>query len=214
MTSPEFDRTLRGALSIPMSQAQETELDSRLTARLAGHRKHRGVARLPRVPRLAFGLTMAFVLLAGSAVAGGTLFNQLVGGAPLLENVWDRATSINQSATDSGYTVVLEKAAVDRERVWVALSIAGGDVWSLHVTDANGVVIQGGTGAGTGIVNGVSASLWGLRIPAGVTPQGPYKLEVTTLVVNDREVHGHWTFTFDVPLTPEWNESAQATNKP
>jgi len=70
MTSPEFDRTLRGALSIPMSQAQETELDSRLTARLAGHRKHRGVARLPRVPRLAFGLTMAFVLLAGSAVAG------------------------------------------------------------------------------------------------------------------------------------------------
>jgi hypothetical protein len=214
MTSPDFDRTIRGALSIPMSQAQEAELDRRLTARLAGQRKRGDVARLPRVPRLAFGLTMAFVLLAGSAVAGGTLFNRLVGGAPLLENVWDRATSINQSATDSGYTVVLEKAAVDRERVWVALSIAGGDVWSLHVTDANGVVIQGGTGAGTGIVNGVSASLWGLRIPAGVTPEGPYKLEVTTLVVDDREVHGHWTFTFDVPLTPVWNESAQATNKP
>lgn len=64
------------------------------------------------------------------------------------------------------------------------------------------------------MVNGVSASLWGLYIPAGVTPQGPYTLEVTTLVVGDREVHGHWMFTFDVPMTPEWNESAQATNKP
>jgi len=60
-------------------------------------------------PRMLAGLAAAMVLFAATAVAGGTLFSRLIGGAPLLENVWDRATEVGQSVTDAGYTVTLAK---------------------------------------------------------------------------------------------------------
>ncbi len=135
-----------------------------------------GLSRFRR-GRLWVGVAAA-VLLAGTVAAGGTLFNQLIRGAPLLEDVWGRATKIGQSTTDAGYTIVLERAAADSERVWVALSVTaeprtGADVGRMRVTDANGVVMDGGTGVGTGEVRGVSASLFGFKVPDRITPTVP-----------------------------------------
>lgn len=125
-----------------------------------------------------------------------------------MENVWDRATAIGQSSTDAGYTIHLERAAADQEHIWVIASVASASgaeasLGRLRVVDATGAVIKGGTCAGTGVVQGVSAELCGLTVPDGITPRGPFTLEVTsvTTAAAETEVSGQWTFTFDVPLT-------------
>jgi hypothetical protein len=169
--------------------------------------------------RLLVGVAAA-VLLTGTIAAGGTLFSRLIGGAPLLEDVWDRATEIGQSTTDAGYTIVLERAAADPERVWVAVSVTaasgtGADLGRMRVTDANGVVMDGGTGAGTADVRGISATLFGFRVPDGMTPHGPFSLEVTSVMTAAGETPGHWTFTFDVSLTsPSSRAPANTTAQP
>jgi hypothetical protein len=132
----------------------------------------------------------------------------LIAGAPLLENVWARAKVIQESSTNARYTVVLERAAADRDRVWVALSVkaesgpAAAALGRMRVTDANGVVMDGGTGLGSGVVHGMTASLFGFKVPPGITPRGPFTLEITSVMTpSTREVAGRWAFTFDVPLT-------------
>lgn len=186
----------------------------RRASRVGSHR-----VRMP-ARRLLLGVAAAMLLTGTIAVAGGSLFSQLIHGAPLLENVWDRATQIGQSRTDAGYTIVLQRAAADRERVWVALSVtatsgAEADIGRLRVVDANGVVMGGGTGAGTGDVRGVSASLTGLIVPDGITPHGPFTLEVTSVTTAAGETPGHWTFSFDVPLTDPFSPGpAKATARP
>ncbi len=152
------------------------------------------------------------------------LFNQLISGAPLLENVWDRATDVGLSVTDAGYTVTLEKAAVDSDRVWVALSVTSesgsASIWDMRVTDAAGVAFTGGTGAGTGEVGGQSATLFGFQVPDGVTPTGPFVLEVTALGDDaageaGQSIAGTWRFSFDASLTPTWSQPpAQVTPAP
>jgi hypothetical protein len=146
---------------------------------------------------------VAAIVLAGTAVAGGTLFDRLVGGAPMLENVWDRATDVGQSVTDAGYTVTLERAAVDPDRLWVGVSVASAegtaDIWDMNVTDANDVMLTGGTGVGTGDVNGTAAVLFGFQVPDGVSLKGPFTLDVTALEVAGEKTPGSWKFTFDVP---------------
>jgi hypothetical protein len=161
------------------------------------------------------------VLLTGTVAAGGTLFNQLIRGAPLLEDVWDRSTEIGQSRTDRGYTIVLERAAADPERVWVALSVtaasgAYADTGRMRVIDANGVVMDGGIGVGDADARGVTATLFGFKVPDGITPHGPFILEVTSVMTAPFEMtRGEWTFTFDVPLGQAWGRGpAEATAGP
>lgn len=176
-------------------------------ARRAGRVRGRGLPRSAR--RLLVGLAVA-ALFTGTVAAGGTLFNQLIRGAPLLEDVWDRATEIGQSKTDAGYTIVLERAAADPERVWVAVSVtaasgAYADPGRMRVIDANGVVMDGGVGVTDADVRGVSATLFGFQVPDGITPQGPFTLEVTSVMTAPFEMtRGDWAFTFDVPLGPAW----------
>ena len=165
------------------------------------------------------GLAAAMMLFAATAVGAGTLFSRLTEGAPLLENVWDRATEIGQSVTDAGYTVTLEKAAVDVDRIWVAVAICShegsADVWDMQVVDANGVAYTGGTGAGTGEIRGASALLFGFKDPDGVSPAGPFVLGVTALDVQGVRTPGTWRFAFDAPLTPAWSPApAQMTSAP
>lgn len=189
-------------------------IDSRVEAAVAAEPRYhraRGSRRrlLTFTPRMFAGLAAAMLLFAATAVAGGTLFSRLIAGAPLLENVWDRATDVGQSVTDAGYTVTLEKAAVDSDRIWVAIAISSdngsADIWDMRVIDSTGVVFDGGTGAGTGDVRGQSALLFGYEVPDGVTPMGPYVLEVTALDVQGVKTPGTWRFAFDARLTPVWS---------
>jgi hypothetical protein len=193
-----FDLPAGTRRSIDRRVAAAITVDSRYLPRAARQRR-----RFAFTPRLLAGLGVAAIVLAGTALAGGTLFDRLVGGAPMLENVWDRATEVGQSVTDAGYTVTLERAAVDADRVWVGVSVASAegtaDIWDMRMIDANDIVLTGGTGVGTGDVNGTTASLFGFQVPDGVTVEGPFTLEVTALEVAGVQTPGTWQFTFDVP---------------
>lgn len=227
MTTDARDRkvehALQDAFSFGLSDETRGSIDCRVEAAVGADRRQRHATprrRLARLtPRVFGGLVAAMLLLAAGAVAGDTLFSQLIAGAPLLENVWDRATEVGESVTDAGYKVTLEKVAVDPDRVWVALAVGsdsgGADIWDMRVTDANGVVLSGGTGAGVGDIGGERATLFGFRVPEGVTPTGPFVLEVTALEVAGAKTPGTWRFTFDAPLTPAWSERpAQMTPVP
>ncbi len=232
MTTERHDQKvesiLRRTYSFDLANDARRSIDGRVGAAVAAESRYRPATprRLLRVrtPRMLGGLAAAMLLLAATAVAGGTLFNQLISGAPLLENVWDRSTDVGLSVTDAGYTVTLEKAAVDSDRVWVALSVSSesgsASIWDMRVTDAAGVAFTGGTGAGTGEVGGQSATLFGFQVPDGVTPTGPFALEVTALGDDaagkaGQRIAGTWRFSFDASLTPAWSQPpAQVTPAP
>jgi hypothetical protein len=208
-TSSHLEGALERGFSIPVPTGSRAVIDRRVEAaitREVARRSGRSRGfRLPMPTRLLIGVAAA-ALIAGTVVGGGTIFSRLIGGAPLMENVWDRATVIGQSRTDAGYTILFERAAADREHIWVIVSVTAAsapaaDIGRLRVIDAHGVVIKGGTCAGTGDVRGASATLCGLHVPDGITPQGPFTLEVTSVTTAAGETLGHWTFTFDVPLT-------------
>jgi hypothetical protein len=206
-TNADLDAALRWAFSVSIPRESRGAIDRRVQAAVAARPTNLRAARFRRPGRRILVGVAAAVLLTGTVAAAGTLFERMTAGAPLLEDVWARATVIRQSATDAGYTMVLERAAADPDRVWVAVTVkaasgAGADVARMRVTDGNGVVMEGGTGVGSGVVRGVSADLFGFRVPNGVTPVGPFTLEVTSVMKADGELPGHWVFTFDVPLTP------------
>jgi hypothetical protein len=207
-TNADVEAALRRTFSVSIPVESRGAIDHRVQAAVAARPTNVRARRFRRPGRRVLVGIAAAALLTGTVAAGGTLFGQLIAGAPLLEDVWARATVIRQSATDAGYTIVLERAAADRDRVWVAVSVesdsgASADVARMRVTDASGVVMEGGTGAGSGDVRGVSATLFGFTVPDGVTPRGPFILDVTGVLVDqEREVAGHWVFNFDVPLTP------------
>lgn len=205
-TIADVDSMLKGSLDFPMSTRARSIADQHVSRVIAGESARRGSVRpwsfLNRTRGVLIG-GIAAALLAGSVAASGGLFDTLITGSPDLEDVWLNGHDIGASVTDAGYTIVLEKAAVDSERVWVALTLvespAGADLGQMQVTDANGVVLTGGTGAGTGAVAGQSATIFGFSIPEGTTPQGPYTLEVKSVTAGDALVPGDWTFTFDLP---------------
>ena len=212
MTTDTNNRDVEGALArrlaFDLPKTTRRSIDERVQAAIAvdGRFLPRAVPQRRRfalTPRLLAGLGVAVIVLAGTALAGGTLFDRLVGGAPMLESVWDRATDVGQSVTDAGYTVTLERAAVDPDRLWVGVSVASAegtaDIWDMNLTDANDVMLTGGTGVGTGDVNGTAAVLFGFQIPGGVTLEGPFTLEVTALDVAGVKTPGTWHFSFDVP---------------
>lgn len=218
------EAVLARTLSFDLAADTRRAIDARVDAAVAADRRYRPHSSARRrvltvTPRMIAGLAAAMVLLAATAVAGGTIFSRLIDGAPLLENVWDRATDVGQSVTDAGYTVTLEKVAVDPDRVWVAVAISSeqgsADVWEMRVVDANGVAYTGGTGAGTGDVRGQSALLFGFKVPDGITPAGPFVLEIAALDVGGEKTSGTWRFTFAAPLTPAWSrEPAELTPAP
>ena len=204
----DVEATLARHFAFDLPAGARRSIDRRVQAAISSEGRYRpraaGMRRRFRLtPRLLAGLGVAAIVLAGTALAGGTLFDRLVGGAPMLENVWDRATDIGQSVTDAGYTVTLERAAVDADRLWVGVSVISAegtaDIWDMRVTDANDVVLTGGTGVGTGDVNGTAAVLFGFEVPDGVSLEGPFTLEVTALDVAGVQTPGTWQFTFDVP---------------
>ncbi|MEX2011660.1 MAG: hypothetical protein WEF51_05445, partial [Chloroflexota bacterium] len=64
---------------------------------------------------------------------------------------------------------------------------------------------DGGIGVGDADARGVTATLFGFTVPNGTTPDGPYTLEVTSVMTAAFEMtRGDWTFTFDVPLGQAW----------
>jgi hypothetical protein len=222
----DLEAALGRSFSVPVPLRSREVIDRRVESAIA-HRTARRTSRVrgfhfPMAARRLLVGVAAAVLLTGTVAAGGTIFSRLIGNAPLMENVWDRATEIGQSSTDAGYTIHFERAAADREHVWVILSVTAtsgpaADIGRLRIVDANGIVIGGGTGAGTGDVHSVTAALYGLNVPAGITPHGPYTLEVTSVTTGagDIEMSGHWTFTFDVPLTAPFGPGpANATVRP
>jgi hypothetical protein len=213
ITTADVEALLGRAFAYAVPSRSRDAMNGRVQAATVSRVSRRGVTFRKPGRRILLGL-IAAALLTGGVAAGGTLFNSLTAGAPLLEDVWARASVIRQSATSAGYTVVLERAAADRDRVWVAVSVkaesraAAVALGRMRVIDANGIVMDGGTGVGSGDIRGVTASLFGFKVPAGVTPEGPFTLEVTSLMTPSTEdVAGHWAFTFDVPLTPAFTRS-------
>lgn len=207
-TDRRIEETLHHAFSFALEADTRRTIDHRVQSAVRTERRYQ--RPMPRHSRLTLrvlaGVLAAMVLFAATAVAGSTLFSRLTGGAPLLENVWGRATEVGESVSDAGYTVTLVKVAADSDRVWVALSVSSdagtADIWSMRITDANGVVLMDGTGAGTQDVGGETATLFGFQVPQGVTLAGPFVLEVTALDVGGVETPGSWRVTFDVPATP------------
>src|SRR4051812_31569086 len=111
---------LQATYTFDLAPETRRSIDRRVEAAVASGRQFRPAGaprrRLLRLtPRMLGGLAVATLLLATTAVAGGTLLSRLTEGAPLLENVWGRATDVGKTVTDAGYTVTLEKAAVDRD---------------------------------------------------------------------------------------------------
>ncbi len=107
--------------------------------------------------------------------------------------------------------------------VWsltLAFQDGNASIWDMRVTDAAGVAFTGGTGARTGEVGGQSATLFGFQVPDGVTPTGPFVLEVTALGDDatgeaGERIAGTWRFTFDASQTPSWSRPpAQVTPAP
>ena len=204
-TSPELTTLLERAFAFPMSSRARQVADEHVRRAIAteaahGRNSRAGFFRARSRAVLVGGI--ATLLLAGSVAASGGLFDSLIAGSPMLENAWESAADLNLSVTDSNYTVVLEKAAVDSERVWVAIAVndAAG-VGQMQVVDANGLVLTDGTGAGTGDLGGETATIFGFRIPDGVALEGPLTLQVTSLTGPDGSVPGDWVFTFDLPAT-------------
>jgi hypothetical protein len=221
-TNPHLEGALGRSFSISVPTRSRDAIDRRVEAaisREAARRTSRVRGFRVQMPARVLVGVVAAVLITGSVMAGGTIFSQLISGAPLMENVWDRASEIGQTRTDVGYTILLERAAVDRGHVWVIVSVTAASapvasIGRLRVIDAHGVVISGGTCAGTGDLQGVSATLCGLRVPDGITPQGPFTLEVTsvTTAAGEIETPGNWTFAFNVPLTAPFSPApAMAT---
>jgi hypothetical protein len=161
-----------------------------------------GASRRVSLRRMTLIGAAVVILGAGTVAAAGTLFDRLTANAPLLTDVWARSTIVHEAATDAGFTITLERAAVDDGRIWVALSVAAktgtnGSPDRMELTDANGAVYAGGVGA-LGEVKGQSATVFGFKVPEGTMPAGPYVLEVTSLSLAAGEQPGSWTFTFDV----------------
>lgn len=215
MTTDPIDRDLGVALerafSFALPDDARRSINQRVEAAVASERRYQDTNEPRRQlhivrPRMLVALAATMMLIAATAAAGGTLFSRLVDGAPIFESVWDRATDVRQSVTNAGFTVTLEKAAVDRARVWVALRVSsdagGADIWDMSMTDANDVLYSGGTGAGASNTS-ESATLFGFRVPDAVTPAGPFVLEVTALDVNGEKTPGTWRFVFDAPLTSD-----------
>lgn len=208
-TGSHLDEVLERTFSVQVPSGARAVIGRRVDVAIAAEtarrdRTIRGRGLATPVRRLLIGLAAAF-LLSGTVAAGGTLFSQLIGGAPLLEDVWDRSTEISRSTTDAGYMVSLERAAADADRVWVAISVTAAsgteaDVGRMRISDANGMILEAGTG-GAIASRGVTASLFGFQVPDGLTPEGPFRLEVTSVISASGETQGQWAFTFDAPLT-------------
>lgn len=200
-------RSLSFAVPVRSRNAIERRVEAAISSESARRERQVGGRGLSMPARRILLGVAAAVLMTGTVAAGGTILSQLVGGAPLLEDMWDRSTEIGQSTTDAGYTIVLERAAADSERIWVAVTVASesgseADLGRMQVIDANGVVFDGGTGAGATDLNGVSAMIFGFKVPNAITPHGPFTLEVTSVTTMAGETPGQWAFTFEVPLMP------------
>jgi hypothetical protein len=207
---------LEGALSRSLSGAMPAEhravVDRRISKAVsttpyrhggADRVSRRGAWRRPSLRRMALIGAAVVIVGAGTVAAAGTLFDRLTANAPLLTDVWARSTVVHEAATDAGYTITLERAAVDQGRIWVALSVAAktgtnGSPDRMELTDANGAVYTGGVGA-LGEAKGQSATIFGFKVPEGTMPAGPYALKVTSLSLVAGEQSGSWNFTFDVP---------------
>jgi hypothetical protein len=208
-TAFDLEAALGRSLAFAVPISSRATIDGRVNAAMAAESTRRAQPQrrpLRRPRRVLLGIAAA-VVLTGTVAAGGTLLSQLRTHAPLLQSMWDRSTQIGQSATDSGYTIVLERATADPERVWVAVTVTaasgtGADPGRMQVIDANGAVYDGGTGAGAEDLRGTTAMIFGFKVPEGTTPLGPFTLEVTSVTTATGETTGHWSFAFDVPLTP------------
>lgn len=207
----DLDNVLEGSFAFPMSARSRTITDQHVQHAVAVESARRRTPSrrsfLTRSRGLLVGAAAA-ALVVGTVTASGTLFDTLIQGAPTLESAWANAEEIGQSASDSGVTIVLERAGVDQERLWVALTVAdetkdATEIGSMKVTDANGVVMAAGTGAGTGEVAGTSASLFGFHIPDGISPERPFRLEVSSVTTPSGVADGDWTFTFDALPTEQ-----------
>lgn len=214
LVAHDVEAVLARAFSDPMPSSRrvavdrriDTALDAEATRREGSAPRRRWLPTFPFHPRRLVVAAIAVVLLTGSVAAAGGIFGLLIGDSPLLERVWVRSTANGASVSDAGYTVTLERAGIVDGRLWVAVSVVGvGDVppadpGRMLVKDAAGTVLRGGTGAGARDEGGVSAMLFGFRIPDGATLVNPFTLALTTVDTGaNGERTGTWTFEFDLP---------------
>ncbi len=206
----DLEVALERAFAAAMPEDRRAYVDRRVVTALANvHRRPSrrlfGVDRRPPLRRLLLAGAIFVALAAATVTAAGSLFGSLTAEAPLLRDVWERATPIGRSATDAGHTITLERAAVDRDRIWIAVSVTGNTGESaapgrMHLVDAKGTTFTGRTGAGDAMA-GTSAEIFGFGVPPGAEPAGPYTLIVTSVtpISGERERLGRWVIDFDVP---------------
>lgn len=141
--------------------------------------------RSPRLTRVA-AIVIALLFLAGTALAIGAWLRQLIQGDPGLASVYDRGDGVplDLRQTVDGYTIAMQWAYADGNRLVFAFTIAGppGETFTnldaaYHVstvTVSSGddpVQVAFSTARGTAVEEGVSGSV-GVYDLAGFTPGG------------------------------------------
>ncbi|MGI8930120.1 MAG: hypothetical protein ACR2F5_02280 [Candidatus Limnocylindria bacterium] len=212
-----LENALRRTMAFPMETASRAVTDGYVQRALVAEATRRAsLARRPLILRSRGFLAgaVAAALVVSTVAASGSIYEAMTGGSPMLEAAWQNADVIDQSVEDAGVTVVLERAGIESDRFWVALTATADgdeppDIGLMELVDVNGTVMSGGTALGSGDLAGSSATLFGFTIPAEVTPQGPFTLAITSVTtteisaVNTAEhIPGDWTFTFDLEQQP------------
>lgn len=184
-----FEDLLRAAAPVPspgLAERVGREVQAALCQRATLTAVREGAPRRRlRLARLA-AIAVALLLLAGTALAIGAWLRQLIQGDPGLASVFDRGDGIPLSLSQSadGYTVEMQWAYADGNRLTLAFTIAGPpgeEFTNLHpvyhvstVTVSSGglpTIVPFNTGRGTQVAEGVAGSVAVYDL-SGFTPGG------------------------------------------
>lgn len=200
------------AVTVPVA------LDRRVATEIAAvpQRRARGMGRR----RIAvFAVAAAIATLAAGPVA-----DWFAGWDPYHDHLWELSTPVEQTVTDAGYRLTVERAYADALGVRVAMSAVDlEDRWSqlridaATVTDADGRSYLGWNWRRSETPANAADATWARFIlPADAPEELSLRVTVTGIAVRAPEplaslvdpnriwttVEGEWTFDVDVPVTP------------
>jgi hypothetical protein len=213
------EQRLRSALEVVPSSDALGWLDGRVQQLIARHGEptaKRGLSWrwfLRPLP-----LIVAFLLLAGGAAAALTLMERLATtSGPGWAAAWELAEVIDQTQSDQGYTVTLERAYADVNQVVTFVTVTADDPGLPEAGEGGSVWFNGGLRDASGraleaplstmrVENALSASV-GMWVDP--TPQaGTYVLEISSIEVLPADFDaetlpapttGTWRFEFELP---------------
>lgn len=169
-----------------------------------------------------------------ATVAAGPVADWFAGWDPYHDHLWELSTPIEQTVTDAGYRLTVERAYADALGVRVAMSAVDlEDRWSqlridaATATDADGRSYLGWNWRRSDTPGNAMDATWARFILPGDAPDDlSLRVTVTEIAVRAPEplaspvdpnriwttVEGEWTFDVDVPVTPASQAIAPAVS--